>query len=68
MNELFCCETCGSPAVKYPRELHGRSRVACAGCGGLIGTLGELRVRAERLLRVARLSRPAAARDLLSRL
>jgi len=68
MNELFCCESCGSPAVTYPRELHGRSRVVCAGCGGLIGTLGELRARAERLLRVARLSRPAAAHDLLNRL
>ena len=67
MNELFCCESCGSPAVTYPRELHGRSRVACAGCGSLIGTLGELRARAERF-RVARLSRPAAARDPLSRL
>lgn len=68
MDDLFCCESCGSTAVTLPRELHVLSEVTCACCGSFIGTLGELRARAERLAPVARLQRPEAASYPLTRL
>jgi hypothetical protein len=61
MNDLFCCESCGSTAVMLPRELHAVNEVTCACCGNLIGTLGELRARAERLAPVGRFSGDKAA-------
>jgi hypothetical protein len=68
MDDLFCCESCASTAVRLPRDLHELSEVLCAGCGSLIETLGELRARAERLGPVGRLKYPEAAYQPLSRL
>lgn len=68
MDNLFYCECCGSSAVMLPRELRAASDVTCACCGNLIGTLGELRARAERLTPAGRFNGDAAAHSLLARL
>jgi hypothetical protein len=48
--------------------LHVLSEVMCACCGGFIGTLGELRARAERLAPVAGRQRSEATSYSLTRL
>lgn len=68
MDDLFCCEGCGSSAVLLPRKLHSVNDVTCAGCGDLIGTLGELRARAERLAPIGRLNCDQVTHRLFSRL
>jgi hypothetical protein len=68
LDHLFCCEICGSTAVTLPRDLHVLSEVMCACCGGFIGTLGELRARAERLAPVAGRQRSEATSYSLTRL
>jgi hypothetical protein len=51
-----------------PRKLDPVYEVTCACCGGLIGTLGELRARAERLAPIGRLNCDQVTHRLLSRL
>lgn len=68
MGDLFCCERCGRSAVLLPRKLHPVNEVTCACCGSLIGTLGQLRARAERLAPNGRLNCDQVTHRLLSRL
>jgi DNA-directed RNA polymerase subunit RPC12/RpoP len=46
----FRCPACGSSALTYPRVLENDEPVACARCGELVSTYGELKRRSEQAL------------------
>jgi hypothetical protein len=47
----FACDSCGSPAVRYPETLDEHAVVVCARCAAGVCSYGEFRRRIEQALR-----------------
>lgn len=56
MRSGFGCESCGSPAVRFPDVLHEDAPVQCDRCGCILMAWGAFKRRVE-----AEANRPAAA-------
>jgi DNA-directed RNA polymerase subunit RPC12/RpoP len=50
----FACRACGSPAVLYPNLLEENAPVVCDRCGSKVCSYGELRQRAEQMIKTSR--------------
>lgn len=46
----FACESCGSPSIAPPSEVHDEAPVRCGGCGVGLGSWGEFKRAASRLI------------------
>lgn len=47
----FACDSCGSPSIAPPSEVHDAAPVRCGGCGTRLGSWGEFKRAASRLIR-----------------
>jgi len=47
---IFACETCASTSIKPPKVLNDAAAVHCYGCGARLGTWGEFKDVAARLI------------------
>ncbi len=50
----FACRLCGSAAVKPPRALDDSAHVRCFHCDSVVGTWGDLKESANRLIAMER--------------
>lgn len=46
----FACDSCGSPSIAAPREVQDAAPVRCGGCGATLGSWGEFKRAASRLI------------------
>ena len=46
----FICQSCGSPGIDVPDEIHGAAVLSCGGCKAPICTWAEFRERARQII------------------